>query len=47
MDTPYRLKALLEDVGKVFGRQAFVTVALDLTLPSEVVLRGGVAEVIK
>lgn len=46
MDTPYRLKALLEDVGKVFGRQAFVTVALDLTLPSEVVLRGGTSEVI-
>jgi 16S rRNA (cytidine1402-2'-O)-methyltransferase len=46
MDTPYRLKALLEDVGKVFGRQAFVTVALDLTLPSEVVLRGGAAEVL-
>lgn len=46
MDTPYRLKALLEDVSKVFGRQAFVTVALDLTLPSEVVLRGGAAEML-
>ena len=46
MDTPYRLKALLEDVSKVFGRQAFVTVALDLTLPSEIILRGGAADVL-
>jgi len=47
MDTPYRLKALLEDVAKVFGRQMFVTVAFDLTLPSEIILRGDAAEVIK
>lgn len=47
MDTPYRLRALLEDVVKVFGRQIFITVAFDLTLPSELILRGDVSEVIK
>ena len=47
MDTPYRLKALLEDVSKVFGRQVFVTVAFDLTLPGETIMRGGAADVIR
>ena len=47
MDTPYRLKALLEDVGKVFGKQVYVTVAFDLTLSSETIMRGGAAEVIR
>jgi 16S rRNA (cytidine1402-2'-O)-methyltransferase len=47
MDTPYRLKALLEDVGKVFGKQVFVTVAFDLTLPGETIMRGGAADVIR
>jgi 16S rRNA (cytidine1402-2'-O)-methyltransferase len=47
MDTPYRLRALLEDVAKVFGRQIFVTVALDLTLPAETILRGDVTEVLR
>jgi len=47
MDTPYRLKALLEDVGKVFGKQVYVTVAFDLTLPGESIMRGGAADVIR
>ncbi len=47
MDTPYRLKALLEDVGKVFGKQVFVTVAFDLTLPGETIMRGGAADIIR
>jgi 16S rRNA (cytidine1402-2'-O)-methyltransferase len=47
MDTPYRLRALLEDVSKVFGKQIYVTVAFDLTLPTEAVLRGDASEVIK
>jgi 16S rRNA (cytidine1402-2'-O)-methyltransferase len=46
MDTPYRLKNLLEDIGKVFGRQTFVTIAFDLTLPGEAVYRGPVAQVL-
>ena len=47
MDTPYRLKALLEDLSKVFGKQVFVTVAFDLTLPGETIMRGGAADVIR
>jgi len=47
MDTPYRLKALLEDVSKVFGKQVFVSVAFDLTLPGETIMRGGAADVIR
>jgi 16S rRNA (cytidine1402-2'-O)-methyltransferase len=40
MDTPYRLGSLLDDVIKVFGRGQWVTVAYDLTLPTENVFRG-------
>jgi 16S rRNA (cytidine1402-2'-O)-methyltransferase len=40
MDTPYRLGSLLEDVVKVYGRGQWVTVAFDLTLPTEFVFRG-------
>lgn len=45
MDTPYRLKALLEDVSRVFGKQIFVTVAFDLTLPTESIIRGDAVDV--
>ena len=47
MDTPYRLGALLEDVIKVFGKETIVTVAYDLTLPTETIYRGGAAGVRK
>ncbi len=47
MDTPYRLGALLDDVVKVFGKEVPVTVAYDLTLPTETIYRGGAAEVRK
>lgn len=40
MDTPYRLAALLDDVAKVFGKGAQVTLATDLTLPKEHIYRG-------
>jgi 16S rRNA (cytidine1402-2'-O)-methyltransferase len=47
MDTPYRLGALLDDVAKVFGAGQAVTVACDLTLPSEKIYRGSAASVRK
>lgn len=47
MDTPYRLGALLDDVIKVFGREIMVTVAYDLTLPTETIYRGSAAQVRK
>lgn len=45
MDTPYRLGALLEDVIKVFGKGIWVTVAFDMTLPTETIYRGEAADV--
>lgn len=47
MDTPYRLGALLDDVARVFGAGQAVTVACDLTLPSETIYRGSAAGVRK
>ena len=45
MDTPYRLGSLLDDVIKVFGKQQWVTVAYDMTLPTEFIFRGEAAAV--
>ena len=47
MDTPYRLRALLEDIRTVFGKGQKVTLGCDLTLPGELILRGGVAEILQ
>jgi len=47
MDTPYRLGTLLDDVITVFGRGHMVTVAFDLTLPTETVYRGTAGDVRK
>lgn len=45
MDTPYRLAALLADVAKTFGKGQKVTLAMNLTLPDEQILRGPVSGV--
>jgi 16S rRNA (cytidine1402-2'-O)-methyltransferase len=45
MDTPYRLGALLDDVGKVFGKGQQITLAADLTTSKETIYRGSVSEV--
>jgi len=47
MDTPYRLTVVLEDVSRVFGATHPVTLACDLTLPSEVIYRGSVGAVVQ
>lgn len=47
MDTPYRLGALLDDVVKSFGKGIWVTVAFDMTLPTETIYRGEAADVRK
>lgn len=47
MDTPYRLGSLLDDVIKVFGKGIWVTVAFDLTQPTETVYRGEAGDVRK
>jgi 16S rRNA C1402 (ribose-2'-O) methylase RsmI len=45
MDAPYRMAALLDDVGRVYGGQQPVVLACDLTLPDERIYRGTLDEV--
>ncbi len=40
LDTPYRLKSLLTDVVKVFGKGLYAVIAFQLTLPGEKFYRG-------
>lgn len=40
MDTPYRLKALLEETARVFGKDHAATLAYNITLPDEKIYRG-------
>lgn len=47
MGTPYRLKAILTDVSKIFGASTKIVVAFDLTLPTEKYFRGTVSEILK
>lgn len=47
METPYRLKAILADVSKIFGEKVNIIVAFDLTLPKEQFLRGTAAVILK
>jgi 16S rRNA (cytidine1402-2'-O)-methyltransferase len=47
METPYRLKALLADISKSFNGSTLVSLAFDLTLPTEMFYRGTVSEVLK
>lgn len=47
LDTPYRLTALLEDIAKIFGKNQRLTLAFNLTLPGELIVRGNPAEVLK
>lgn len=45
MDTPYRLAQTLEEIGVVFGPTRRILLACDLTLPTEAIFRGPVAQV--
>ena len=45
MDAPYRMGALLGDVAREWGADWHVTLAVDLTLPSEAIYRGPVGGV--
>ncbi|HWQ04709.1 MAG TPA: 16S rRNA (cytidine(1402)-2'-O)-methyltransferase [Longilinea sp.] len=47
LDTPYRLGALMDDIGKVFGGGQRITLAMDITLPSETIFRGRLDELRK
>jgi 16S rRNA (cytidine1402-2'-O)-methyltransferase len=47
MDTPYRLEKLLHEISLSFGKNHLVTLAIDLTMPSENLLHGPVGEISK
>ena len=45
MDTPYRLNRLLDEIGSAYGKGRRITLACDLTLPSEKIFRGTIKQV--
>ncbi len=47
METPYRLKTILNDIKQIFGTKIEICVAFDLTLPTEKFFRGTVSEILK
>ncbi|MCD4672549.1 MAG: 16S rRNA (cytidine(1402)-2'-O)-methyltransferase [Anaerolineaceae bacterium] len=47
MDTPYRLNRLLDEIATAFGKGRRITLACDLTLPTESIFRGSVKEIQK
>ncbi len=47
METPYRLKAILTDISKIFGASLQIVVAFNLTLPTEKFFRGTVSDILK
>jgi 16S rRNA (cytidine1402-2'-O)-methyltransferase len=46
-DAPYRLTALLADLHDVLGAQHKIAIACNLTMPSETIVRGTVAQVVE
>ncbi len=46
METPYRLKAILTDVVKIFGDKTSIAVAFNLTLLTEKFYRGAASEIL-
>ncbi|HEY9166847.1 MAG TPA: 16S rRNA (cytidine(1402)-2'-O)-methyltransferase [Candidatus Kryptonia bacterium] len=47
MEAPYRFKALMEDCLKTFGSDRRAVVAIDLTMPTEKIIRGSLREIEK
>lgn len=47
METPYRAKALLADVSKIFGPQQQIVLAYKLTMPEENYFRGTASQILK
>lgn len=47
IETPYRLKAILADIKKMFGGNTHIVLAYKLTMPQEKFFRGTVTEVLK
>ena len=47
LDTPYRLKPLLEECARVFGKDHSATLGYNLTLPDERIYRGTLGEILR
>lgn len=47
IETPYRLKAILTDISKIFSPKIETVIAFDLTLPTEHFYRGSLSEILK
>lgn len=47
METPYRAKALLADISKIFGPKQQIVLAYKLTMPEEKYFRGTASEILK
>jgi 16S rRNA (cytidine1402-2'-O)-methyltransferase len=47
LDTPYRLKSVLADIVKMFGKSQSVVVAFDLTMKTEHFYRGSAESILK
>lgn len=47
MDTPYRLKSLLEDIVKIIGKNIPVVLAYQLTMGNEKFYRGNASDILK
>jgi 16S rRNA (cytidine1402-2'-O)-methyltransferase len=47
MDTPYRLGKLLQEVKSVYGKSRLLTLAIDMTMPGELILHGMVEEILR
>ncbi|MBI9071427.1 MAG: 16S rRNA (cytidine(1402)-2'-O)-methyltransferase [Melioribacteraceae bacterium] len=47
METPYRLKAILADIKKLFGQHQKIVLAYKLTMPEEKFYRGTVSDILK
>ena len=47
LDTPYRLKTLLTDIVKAFGKNKRIVVAFELTMKDERFFRGTAEEILK
>jgi 16S rRNA (cytidine1402-2'-O)-methyltransferase len=45
MDTPYRLGKLLEEVESIFGKYRQATLALDISLPGELILHAALIDI--
>ena len=47
METPYRLKRILEDIIKYFGPQQHIVLAYKLTMPEEQIFRNTVSKILR